>query len=169
MALTQEMFEKFDRKMMWTAYSNVLQEKKSMDDLTTKVTEALSKIDGLEKRVKELEGALVVSQNANSLLKDELSKCERKRRQDNQYTRLKNVEISGIPPFVKPPDLENAVIAVAKRLVLSCHRAISQPAIACLETVPSCDLPLGRMQTLTLAPIINPSSSIRTYLQNSGL
>ena len=135
MALTQEMFEKFDRKMMWTAYSNVLQEKKSMDHLTTKVTEALTKIDGLEKRVKELEGALVVSQNANSLLKDELSKCERKRRQDNQYTRLENIEISGIPPSVEPTGLENAIITLANEIVVKLS-SCDFSAFACLETAP---------------------------------
>ena len=84
----------------------------------------------MEARVEKLEGELAVSKNANDLLKKEVVRCEKKRRQDNQYTRLENVEISGIPASVEPADLEKTVIAVAKEIgvvfsssdVSACHR-----------------------------------------------
>ena len=67
-------------------------------------------------RVEKLEGELAVSKNANILLKKKVVRCEKKRRQDNQYTRLENVEISGISASVESPELEKTVIAVAKEI-----------------------------------------------------
>lgn len=92
--------------------------------------DALKKVGELEVRVVKLESELAISKNANAVLKKEIVKCEKKRRQDNQYDRLENVEISGIPASVEPADLENAVIAVAKEIgvvfsahdVSACHR-----------------------------------------------
>ena len=130
MSLSEEMFLKFDKKQMWKVYSDLMSEKKSMGELTKSVNVALKKILDLEARVDKLEGELAVSKNANSLLKKEVTTCERKRRQDNQYTRLENVEISGIPASVGLPDLEKTVIAVAKEIggvlsprdISACHR-----------------------------------------------
>ena len=115
---------------MWKAYSELLTEKKSLDELAVNVNAALKTVGELEKRVEKLEGELEVSKTANTLLKKQLSSTERKRRQDNQYTRLENVEISGIPATVEPSDLKKTVVAVAKEIgvnisprdISACHR-----------------------------------------------
>ena len=77
-----------------------MSEKESLDDIKKSVNDALKKVSDLEVRVEKLESELAVSKNVNVLLKKEVVKCEKKRRQDNQYTRLENVEISGIPASV---------------------------------------------------------------------
>ena len=130
MSLTQEMFFKLKKEEMWKVYSDLSTINKSMVDLKKTVDDALNRVVVLEGRVEKMESELAVSKNANSLLKKEVTRCEKKRRQDNQYTRLENIEISGIPASIALPDLEKTVIAVAKEIgvtfsssdVSACHR-----------------------------------------------
>lgn len=130
-AITEEIFtKKFTKAEAWNAYQQLLSEKESLDSIKQTVSDALSKVKTLEDRIVKLEGELSVAKNANVLLKKEVVNGERKRRHDNQYTRLENVEVAGIPATIQTDALEETVISVAKEIgvelapsdVSACHR-----------------------------------------------
>ena len=115
------------KEQTWDLFTNLKEFVVKFDE----INEKLDRLPILEARVTALESALVVSQNATSLLKTELIKEKRSNIQQSQYGRLEHVEISGIPPTVMDGgDLESAVIGVAGKIgvkikksdIAACHR-----------------------------------------------
>ena len=88
------------------------------------------KNDLLEARLVTVEGELSISKACNIALKDGLINFERKLIQDNQYDRLENVKLAGIPAEVADDKLEGVVIDIAKSIgvglnprdIAACHR-----------------------------------------------
>ena len=77
-----------------------------------------------------LESEVAITKNANVLLKKEIGRLEKKILVDNQYGRLENIEISGIPAKSNDSDLEDIVIGIANDIdveiqpcdISACHR-----------------------------------------------
>ena len=80
--------------------------------------------------MEQLEGEVSLLKNANRLLAKDKSSIERKVLQDNQYHRLENIEISGIPKNVIDYELIDTVIGIAADIevelapadISACHR-----------------------------------------------
>ena len=128
--IDQESFNRMSRDQMWELF-NVLQKDRSvLNDIKSDTSATLEKITGLEKRVTQLESEVSVLKNANSLLVKEKSRMESKVLQDNQYHRLENIEISGIPKNVIDYELIDTVIGIASDIdvelapadISACHR-----------------------------------------------
>ena len=131
MALTESMFNKLNKNEMWKVYEESITVKNDIKDIKTDTTKLLEAMGKLEARVEVLEGELAVSKNCNSLLKNEVSRLDRLRLRDNQYGRLENLEISGIPKVEgEETYLEEKVMAVAREAgvnlapddISACHR-----------------------------------------------
>ena len=130
-ALTEAMFDKLSKKEMWKVYSEAVASNNDIKDIKSDTTKLLESLSKLEKRVEVLEGDLAVSKQCNSVLTKEISRLGRLRLRDNQYGRLENLEISGIPTVEgEETDLEEKVIAVAREAGVTlapadfsaCHR-----------------------------------------------
>ena len=130
-ALTESMFDKLSKKEMWKVYSEAVASKNDIKEIKSDTTQLLESLGKLEKRVEALEGDLAVTKQCNSVLKKEISRLGRLRLRDNQYGRLENLEISGIPTVDgEESDLEEKVIAVAREAgvtltpsdISACHR-----------------------------------------------
>lgn len=105
-------------------------EKTSLADIKKDTSSSLAKLTALEARVEALEGGLAIAKNANGLLKKEVCRLEKKVLVDNQYGRLENIEISGIPTRVVDYELEDVVVGIANDIevgieaadISACHR-----------------------------------------------
>ena len=111
-------------------FNKMQTERVSLDEIKSDTSATLEKLKALDKRVVALEGELSVSKNAHLLLKEEIGQLERKVLADNQYRRLENLEISGIPSKSNDSELEDIVIAIANEIevevessdISACHR-----------------------------------------------
>lgn len=138
MSLSEESFRKLSKSETWELYQTLLKEKSDvLDAIDKKVSDAVEKIvkleadnAKLETRLAIVEGELAIAKACNVALKEGTINLERKVIQDNQYHRLENVEISGIPAAVKSDDLEEKVIGIANVMGVNlqphdfaaCHR-----------------------------------------------
>lgn len=128
--IDKESFNRMSRDQMWELF-NVLQKDRSvLNDIKADTSATLQKITVLEKRVEQLEGEVCLLKNANGLLAKDKNRIERKVLQDNQYHRLENIEISGIPKNVIDYELIDTVIGIAADIevelvpadISACHR-----------------------------------------------
>ena len=130
MEIRREVFEKMSKADIWEVFNKLQTERVSLDEIKKDTSATLTKLEALDKRVVALEGELSVSKNANSLLKQEISRLERKVLADNQYGRLENIEIAGISPKSNDSELEDIVVAIANEInvevepsdISACHR-----------------------------------------------
>ena len=138
MSLTEAMFTKLTKLESWELYQKLQSEKNgTLDEISKKLDEAINKTieleaknDLLETRMLAVEGELSIAKACNVALKDGLIAFERKQIQANQYDRLENVEIAGIPAEVDDDKLEEVVIGIAKSIgvglkprdIAACHR-----------------------------------------------
>ena len=132
------MFHKLNKNESWELFQKLQNEKAgTLDEIIKKLDAAISKNQELEKKNAELEtrlivveGELAITKACNEALKDGLVALESKQIQANQYDRLENIEIVGIPTEVEDEKLEEAVIGVAgsigvaltPRDISACHR-----------------------------------------------
>ena len=116
MEIRREVFEKMSKADIWEVFNKLQTERVSLHEIKKDTSATLTKLEALDKRVVALEGELSVSKNANSLLKEEISRLERKVLADNQYGRLENIEIAGIPPKSNDSELEDIVVAIANEI-----------------------------------------------------
>lgn len=115
---------------LWDLFKMVQSERVSLDEIKADTSATLQKITALEDRVGKLEGEVSISKNANVLLKNEVCRLERKILADNQYGRLENIEISGIPKSILQYELIDIVIGIASDIdvelepadISACHR-----------------------------------------------
>lgn len=138
MSLTEEMFLKLNKNEAWELFKNLQAEKsdtldeinKNLGDAIKKMGELETKNALLESRMLAVEGELGITKACNRALKEGLINFEKKSIQSNQYDRLENIEIVGIPEDVKPEKLEETVIGIAKAIGVdlkprdfaACHR-----------------------------------------------
>ena len=130
MEIHRDAFDKMNKNDIWELFNKLQAERISLEDIKSDTSEMIKKFDALEARVVVLESELVVSKNANSLLKKEIGRLEKKVRADNQYGRLENIEISGIPAKANDSQLEDIVIGIANDIdveidscdISACHR-----------------------------------------------
>jgi len=138
MSLTEEMFLKLSKVEAWALFQTLQREKmdmleginKNLNDAVLKLVELEVKNDHLETRLLAVEGELSIAKTCNLALKEGMICFERKAIQSSQYDRLENVEIVGIPASVKPEEIEEKVIGIAKSIGVdlksrdfaACHR-----------------------------------------------
>ena len=97
-----------------------------LSDQIYKLTEAIDQIS-LENR--KLTGGLVITKNVNSRLEERIITLEKNQA---QYSRRNNLELSGIPNRICDEDLENTVINIFKKSGIDvdtrdievCHRLL---------------------------------------------
>ena len=105
-------------------------EKETLSSIKADTETVLKRLDASEERLIKVESELVVAKKANTLLRNQLNMIEKNRLMDNQYGRLENIEIVGIPGSVDQKDLEAKVIEVAAKIdvtlvatdISACHR-----------------------------------------------
>ena len=83
MEIRREVFEKMSKADIWEVFNKLQTERVSLHEIKKDTSATLTKLEALDKRVVALEGELSVSKNANSLLKEEISRLERKVLADN--------------------------------------------------------------------------------------
>ena len=72
--------------------------------------------DKLQTKLARLEADLNISKNVKSKLSDRLINVEQKNFVNEQYSRRKCLEISGIPPSVKDNELETKVLSILEEI-----------------------------------------------------
>lgn len=130
MEINEDMFNKMSKKDLWDLFSKMQAERTSLAEIKADTSATLAKFSALEERVVKLESELEIVRNTNSLLKSEIGRLHKKNIIDNQYGRLENIEISGIPAKSNDSDLEDIVIGIAHDMeveidpsdVSACHR-----------------------------------------------
>lgn len=130
MEIHRDAFDKMSKNDIWELFNKLQAERISLDDIKSDTGNMLTKFDALEARVEAIESELVISKNANSLLKKEIGRLGKKILADNQYGRLENIEISGIPAKSNDSELEDIVIGIANDIdvdvescdISACHR-----------------------------------------------
>jgi len=128
--IDKEAFGRMSRDQMWELFNVLQKDRGVLNEIKADTSATLQKITGLEKRVEQLEGEVSLLKNANRLLAKDKSSIERKVLQDNQYHRLENIEISGIPKNVIDYELIDTVIGIAADIevelapadISACHR-----------------------------------------------
>ena len=131
MSLSEEMFDKLSKKDMWRMYSeSVKKEEEMLTKIKADTTAVLERLSATEDRLVKVESELAIVKNTNHFLKNEISRVQTQQLKDNQYGRLENVEVSGIPADVQKDDLENKVISIGAAIdvtlapsdISACHR-----------------------------------------------
>ena len=79
------------------------------DKVDTALTNINKELTELRNKFTKLESDLAISKNINSKLSSQLTKVERKRWANEQYSRRECLEISGIPDIISQNDLESKV------------------------------------------------------------
>ena len=91
MEIHRDAFDKMSKNDIWELFNKLQAERISLDDIKSDTGNMLTKFDALEARVEAIESELVISKNANSLLKKEIGRLGKKILADNQYGRLENI------------------------------------------------------------------------------
>lgn len=125
---------------MWKLFQTASDQNIRLEEISRKLDVSNAKVEALEtknieleRRLAKMEDCYAVSAKTVDFLKSELVKGRRKQIQDNQYGRLENIEISGIPAAASADDdsgLEDKVIKIAKEIgvnisardISACHR-----------------------------------------------
>ena len=126
----KETFNRMNRDQMWELFNALQKDRCVLNEIKADTSATLQKITVLENRVVKLESEVSLLKNANNLLLKDKSRIERKVLQDNQYHRLENIEISGIPKNVIDYELIDTVIGIATDMeielvpadISACHR-----------------------------------------------
>ena len=103
-------------------------------DYQNKVDAVLNNINSelldLKNKFTKFESDMEISRNVNNKLIDQVTRLERKYRENEQYSRRECIEISGIPQSVEQLDLEKIVLHVFDKIdapidsqnIEACHR-----------------------------------------------
>ena len=89
-----------------------------------------SELLDLKNKFTKLESDLEISRNVNNKLVDQITRLERKCWENEQYSKRKCIEISGIPQSIEQIDLERTVLNVFDKIdapvdpqnIEACHR-----------------------------------------------
>ena len=79
----------------------------------------LEEVRALREKFTTLESQLLITKNVNSLLQERVIDLERQCWANAQYSRRECLEVSGIPNTIKQDELENKVLTIFKRLVVT--------------------------------------------------
>ena len=108
MALNLESLMKLDKEVL---PGMVLDYKDKFDTFLTNINKELT---DLQNKFTKLESDLAISININTKLSSQMTKVERKRWGNEQYSRRKCLENSGIPDSISQNDLESKVCDISR-------------------------------------------------------
>ena len=176
--ITEPIFKKLTADEAWNLFSQLQRDhadlgnlKKELDELKTEVSQL--KIDNVT-----LSSELKVNTMELKETKKEIDMVSRKQLRDNQYGRLENVEIGGIPPNVQDTDLQPTVINILKKIdvnvskkdITACHRLgfEKKNAIVRFTNHQTADKVFANVSKITDADVSDVAGTGRIYI-NSNL
>ena len=110
MALTKQQFNSLSAEDMWSAYSQMKVDKDAFDVLSSKLSEAVCKIEKFDEKIASLQSEVEICKTVNRTLSQSYSSLKRRLNQLEQYGRRYNIDISRVP--------ENCADLQGKRLIL---------------------------------------------------
>lgn len=130
MKLTEEIFKKLTIDEAWQLHTQLQEENDELRNIIEDLNRVKDRVHALEVAKAEQDTELLAAKMQLLALKGEVATTNKKQLRDNQYGRLENIEISGIPTEVRQGDLEDTVREVLKKIdvkvgkfdIAACHR-----------------------------------------------
>ena len=130
MIIPEAMFKKFSINEAWDIHTQVQKENAELRNTINELNSIKDRVHALELAKAEQATELLATKTEINELRKEMTVTKKKQLRTNQYGRLENIEISGIPTDVDDENLEEKVqqvlqkkdVDVKRRDMAACHR-----------------------------------------------
>ena len=114
--IEQSVFEKLNAQESWKMFLQLQNDNNSILQIKEELNAMKSKIADLEIANARQDADLISTKAELKQVKEDLQTVQRKQLRDNQYGRLENIEIGGIPSNVADDQLQSTVSNILKKI-----------------------------------------------------